>query len=220
MKALIFDLDGTLVDTVYAHVLAWQQTLGKAGLIVTGQRIHRLIGMSGDLLIRSAARELGREIGSSESKELQLRHGELFEQLLPEPRLLPGARELIFFLQDNSIPFGIATSGRRPKINPSLDKLGLDPKIAVIERRDVAYGKPEPDLFEACRQRLGVNAEECYVVGDAVWDLFAARRIGILGLALKCGGYGADELYRAGAYRVFRDPADLHNSLDELGMLY
>ena len=219
MRALIFDLDGTLVDTVYAHVFAWQRTLAEAGMPLEGWRIHRKIGMSGGLFTRAVAREVGREISSAEEAALLNRHGELFIQLLPDRRPLPGAVELISFLKSNKILFGVATSGRRPEINASLDVLGIGNETVVIERGDVARAKPEPDLFLACQQRLGVGAGDCYVIGDAVWDLLAARRAGMLSIGLLSGGYGEDELSRAGAFRVYRDPAELHRSLDELGVL-
>lgn len=219
MKALIFDLDGTLVDTVYAHIFAWQRALAEADMAIEGWRIHRKIGMSGGLFTRAVARELGRELSPSEAKALQRRHGELFKQLLPERRPLPGAVELIHFLRINKIIFGIATSGQRPEINASLDVLNVDSNTVIVERDDVARAKPEPDLFLACQQRLGVQVNECYVVGDAVWDLLAARRAGMLSIGLLSGGYGEDELSQAGAFRVYRDPAELHRSLDELGML-
>jgi HAD superfamily hydrolase (TIGR01509 family) len=219
MKALIFDLDGTLVDTVYAHIFAWQRTLAEAGMAIEGWRIHRKIGMSGGLFTRAVARELGRELSPSEAKKLQHRHGELFTQLLPERRPLPGAVELIKFLRTNKIIFGIATSGQRPEIDASLNVLDVGSDTVIIERGNVARAKPEPDLFLACQHRLGVNANECYVIGDAVWDLLAARRAGMLSVGLLSGGYGEDELSQAGAFRVYRDPAELHASLDELGML-
>lgn len=219
MKALIFDLDGTLVDTVYAHIFAWQRTLAEAGMALEGWRIHRKIGMSGGLFTRAVGREIGREISPGEEAALLNRHGELFIQLLPERRPLPGAVELIHFLKSNEISFGIATSGRRPEINASLDVLGIGEDIVVVERGDVARAKPEPDLFLACQQRLEVSINECYVVGDAVWDLLAARRAGMLSIGLLSGGYGEDELMKASAFRVYRDPAELHRSLDELGVL-
>lgn len=219
MHALIFDLDGTLVDTVYAHVFAWQRALAEAGMVLEGWRIHRRIGMSGGLFTRAVGRELGRDLTVSEAEALQRRHGELFAQLLPERRPLPGAIELVKFLRAEKIPFGIATSGRRPEINASLEALEVPPETVVIERGDVARAKPEPDLFLACQERLGVRAEECYAIGDAVWDLLAARRAGMLSIGLLSGGYGEDELSRAGAFRVYRDPAELHRSLDELGIL-
>lgn len=219
MRALIFDLDGTLVDTVYAHVFAWQRAFAEAGLAIDGWRIHRRIGMSGGLFARAAARELSREIDAAQAEALQRRHGELFREFLPERRPLPGAVELLRELHAGGISFGIATSGRRPEIDRSLEALGIGADTVVIERRDVARAKPEPDLFLACQQRLGVPVSECYVIGDAVWDLLAARRAGMLSIGLLSGGYGEDELASAGAFRVYRDPAELHRSLDELGML-
>jgi HAD superfamily hydrolase (TIGR01509 family) len=219
MRALIFDLDGTLVDTVYAHIFAWQRALAEAGMPLEGWRIHRKIGMSGGLFTRAIAREVGREITSKEEAALLNRHGELFIELLPERRPLPGAVELIRFLYTNKILFGIATSGRRPEIDASLDILDIKEQTVIVERGDVARAKPEPDLFLACQQRLGIGVNDCYVIGDAVWDLLAARRAGMLSVGLLSGGYGEDELSRAGAFRVYRDPAELHHSLDELGLL-
>jgi len=219
MQALIFDLDGTLIDTVYAHVFAWQRAFDEVGLTIDGWRIHRRIGMSGGLAARAAARELGREITEAEEAALLKRHGELFRQFLPERRPLPGAVELLRTLRAQKIPFGIATSGSRPEIDLSLVALGVGPDTVVIERRDVKRAKPEPDLFLACQAKLGIPANECYVVGDAVWDLLAARRADMLSVGLLSGGYGEDELLAAGAYRVYRDAAELHKSLDELGVL-
>ncbi len=219
MRGLIFDLDGTLVDTVYAHVLAWQKALAESGMALDGWRIHRRIGMSGGLFTRAVGRELGRDLAPDVARALQRRHGELFSTLLPERRPLPGAVDLLKFLRAAGVPFGIATSGARPEINTSLDVLEVGKDVVVVERGDVLRAKPEPDLFLACQQRLGLRAEDCYVVGDAVWDLLAARRAGMLSIGLLSGGYGEDELSRAGAFRVYRDPQELHRSLDELGVL-
>jgi len=215
--ALIFDLDGTLVDTVYAHVFAWQRALAEEGMPIDGWRIHRRIGMSGGLFTRGVAREVGRELSAQEIEDIQLRHGVIFRELLPERRPLPGARELLSHLRGEGILHGIATSGRRPEIDLSLDALGVGGDTVVIDRGSVARAKPEPDLFLACQTALGVEPEECYVVGDAVWDLLAARRAGMLSVGLLSGGYGSDELLDAGAFRVYDDPAELHRSLDELG---
>jgi len=218
MRALIFDLDGTLVDTVYAHVFAWQRAFAEAGLAIDGWRIHRRIGMSGGLFARAAARELGHAIDVQAAEDLQRRHGELFRQFLPERRPLPGAVELLEDLRRRGIAYGIATSGRRPEIDRSLEVLHVGSDVVVVERRDVARAKPEPDLFLACLQRLGQPPTECYVIGDAVWDQLAARRAGILSVGLLSGGYGESELLSAGAFRVYRDPAELLRSLDELGL--
>jgi len=218
MQALIFDLDGTLVDTVYAHVFAWQRSLDEHGHPVDGWRIHRRIGMSGGLFARAVAREIGRTLTDEESASLQRRHGEIFREILPERRPLPGAIELLAALRAAGIVHGIATSGRRPEIDLSLEALGIPPETVVVERGDVLRAKPEPDLFLACQERLSVEVADCYVVGDAVWDLLAARRAGMLSVGLLTGGYGEDELRAAGAFRVYRDAAELHDSLDELGI--
>jgi HAD superfamily hydrolase (TIGR01509 family) len=219
MTALIFDLDGTLIDTVYAHVFAWQRALAEAGMAIDGWRIHRRVGMSGGLFTRAVARELGRKLSSEEAAALQNRHGELFREMLPERRPLPGAVALLRDLRDGGIVYGIATSGRRPEIDGSLEVLELPAGTVVVDRGDVQRAKPAPDLFLQCQQRLGVALTDCYVIGDAVWDLLAARRAGMLSVGLLSGGYGEDELVRAGAFRVYQDAAELRSSLDELGII-
>jgi HAD superfamily hydrolase (TIGR01549 family) len=218
VRALIFDLDGTLIDTVYAHVFAWQRALAEAGLPIEGWRIHRRIGMSGGLFTRALARELGRPLNDDEIDAIQRRHGELYRELLPERRPLPGAVELLRHLGEMGVPYGIATSGRRPEIDASLDALGIGAEVTVVDRGEVMRAKPEPDLFLACQERMGVEIRDCTVVGDAVWDLLAARRAGMLSVGLLSGGYGEDELAQAGAFRVYRDPEELDASLDELGI--
>jgi phosphoglycolate phosphatase-like HAD superfamily hydrolase len=218
MRVFIFDLDGTLVDTVYAHVVAWQQALEESGFVIDGWRIHRRIGMSGGLFTRAVAREIGRPLTMEEQTRLSRRHGELFLELLPVRRPLTGAPDLLRRLYEGGVPFGIATSGVHPEIDASLAVLGVPPGVIVIDRGDVLRAKPEPDLFLACQERMGVRREDCYVVGDAVWDLLAARRAGMLSVGLLSGGYGEDELISAGAFRVYRDAQELLESLDELGV--
>lgn len=175
--------------------------------------------MSGGLFTRAIARETGRALTPEQAHALQERHGELYKSLLPDPRPLPGAVRLLQRLRELGVPTGIATSGRRPEINASLEALGVPSGMVIIERGDVVRAKPEPDLFLACQERLGVEARDCFVVGDAVWDLLAARRAEMLSVGLLTGGYGAEELIRAGAFRVYRDPEELDESLDELGVL-
>ena len=219
MHALIFDLDGTLIDTVYAHVFSWQRAFEDAGMAIDGWRIHRRIGMSGGLFARAVARELGRTLTPEEAEALQHRHSEIFHEIAPVRRPLPGAVELLRFLKENGVTYGIATSGRRPEIDKSLEALGVGEDIVVVDRGIVVRAKPAPDLFLACQQRLGVSPLDCYVIGDAVWDILAARRAGMLSVGLLSGGYGEDELTSAGAYRVYRDASELLTALDELGLL-
>jgi HAD superfamily hydrolase (TIGR01509 family) len=220
VPALLFDLDGTLVDTVYAHVFSWQRALADEGMDIPGWRIHRRIGMSGGLFTRAVGRELGHELTDVQASELQDRHDRLFRELLPAEarRPLPGAKELLQELRERGVTHGIATSGRRPGIDASLTSLDAPDDMVVVQRGDVPRAKPEPDLFLECARRLDVAPEDCYVVGDAVWDLLAARRARMLSIGLLSGGYGADELQGAGAFRVYRDAAELRASLDELGI--
>jgi HAD superfamily hydrolase (TIGR01509 family) len=175
--------------------------------------------MSGGLFTRAVAREVGRPLTAAEVEAIQTRHGRLFVELLPKRRPLPGAVELLDDLRKGGVAHGIATSGRRPEIDASLDALGIGPETVVVDRGHVLRAKPEPDLFLTCSDRIGVPADQCYVVGDAVWDLLAARRAGMLSVGVLSGGYGEDELTRAGAFRVYRDVDEVRQSLDELGLL-
>ena len=219
MHALILDLDGTLVDSVYAHVLAWQGAIEEAALVVDGYRLHRHVGSSGNLIVRFAQRETGRDLSAEQMETVHRRHGELFRQMVPNPRPLPGAIEMFRALRAARIPHAIATASYRPLIDASLDAVGVGPEAVVVEGQGELQGKPEPDLFLAARKQLGVAAAECIAVGDAVWDHVAARRAGMMSVGVLTGGYGEEELYHAGAFRVYRTIADLLQNLDELGIL-
>jgi HAD superfamily hydrolase (TIGR01509 family) len=145
-------------------------------------------------------------------------HAAALNRRQDEIRPLPGARELLAALTDATIPWAIATSGRMETAAPALDKLGVDQhKVPVVTRDQVKYAKPDPDLFLAAAERLGVDMHVASVVGDSVWDMLAAQRARALGIGVLSGGYGAEELERAGAYRVFDDPADMLAHLDEIG---
>jgi phosphoglycolate phosphatase-like HAD superfamily hydrolase len=133
-------------------------------------------------------------------------------------RPLPEARELLRYLSELNVPWAIATSGYEETARPVIDLLGVGGDVPVVTRDQVGHAKPDPDLFLAAAERLGVNIEDSVVVGDSVWDLLAARRARALGVGLLSGGYGQDELERAGAYRVYQDPADLLRHLDEVGV--
>ncbi len=213
-----FDLDGTLVDTVYQHVLAWRAALERGGIQLAVWRIHRRIGMSGGLMAQALARETGRELSPTEIQALQKSHSEIWKQYRGEARLLPGARELLSELTRRRVPWAIATSGELADAQPSLDLLGVPKGVPIVTRDQVEHAKPDPDLFVAAAARLGAPIEATVVVGDSVWDLLAARRARALGVGVLSGGYGQDELDRAGAYRVYQDPADLLAHLDELGV--
>jgi HAD superfamily hydrolase (TIGR01509 family) len=216
--AFLFDLDGTLVDSVYHHVLAWREALEEDGIELSVWRIHRRIGMSGGLFINALLRETGRAVGPEEAERLQQLHSVAFRKRAEQVRPLPGARELLAYLYERGVPYAIATSGRMVTARPTLDMLSIPDDVPIVTRDQVRYAKPDPDLFLAAAERLGVSAESSVVVGDSVWDLLAAQRARSLGIGLLSGGYGEDELVRAGAYRVYDDPADLLVHLDEVGV--
>lgn len=215
----LFDLDGTLVDSVYQHVLAWRAALDAEGIPLSVWRIHRKIGMSGGLFTNQLARELGIEIDADRLDRLRRLHAEAYNRHAAAAiRPLPGAVELLAALTKAEIPWAIATSGRMETARPNLDALGVDPSRSVVVTRDqVKYAKPDPDLFLAAAERLGAPIETAVVVGDSIWDMIAAARCRALGVGLLSGGYGQDELERSGALRVYEDPLDMLNHLDEVG---
>jgi len=216
--AFLFDLDGTLVDSVYQHVLAWREALEAAGIELSVWRIHRRIGMSGGLFLNALLREVGRRMSADEEARVLRVHAESYARQVSLVRPLPGTRELLAYLSKVHVPWAIATSGRLESARPTLEMLGLPASTPLVTRDQVKHAKPDPDLFIAAAALLKVPVEESVVVGDSVWDLLAARRARALAVGLLSGGYGQEELERAGAYRVYQDPADLLRHLDEVGV--
>jgi HAD superfamily hydrolase (TIGR01549 family) len=216
--AFLFDLDGTLVDSVYQHVLAWREALESLGIELAVWRIHRRIGMSGGLLVNALLRETGRQVSNEQAESLQRSHAEAYARLAGQVRPLPGAKDLLTTLTKEGVPWAIATSGKSEFTKKSLQSLGVSPEVPIITRDQVERAKPDPDLFLAAAERLNVDIRQSVVVGDSVWDLLAAQRARTLGIGLLSGGYGQDELERAGAYRVYQDPYDLLQHVDEVGV--
>ncbi|HEX6502460.1 MAG TPA: HAD family hydrolase [Terriglobales bacterium] len=216
--AFLFDLDGTLIDSVYEHVLAWREALRELGIELSTWRIHRRVGMSGGLILNALQRETGRQLTREEAERLKKLHGEAFQKRLPEVRPLPGAKELLSMLTRLKVPWAIATTGKTRDARPAIEMLEAGSNVHLITRDDVPHGKPFPDLFLAAAGRLKADIHDCIVVGDSVWDLLASRRAHALGVGLLSGGYGEEELERAGAYRVYADPAELSRHIDELGV--
>jgi HAD superfamily hydrolase (TIGR01509 family) len=216
--ALIFDLDGTLVDSVYQHVLAWHEALRACGIELSVWRIHRRIGMSGGLFTRQLLRETGRELDEALLARLRDGHAEAYRRRIAEVRPLPGARRLLGHLTGLGCRFAIATSGRMATAGLAIAMLDVPDGTPVVTRDLVPYAKPDPDLFLEAVRQLGVDVIDAVVVGDSVWDMLAARRARTLGVGLLSGGYGTNDLERAGAYRVYEDPAHLLENLDEVGV--
>ena len=216
--AFLFDLDGTLVDSVYQHVLAWRAALEDVGIALSVWRIHRRIGMSGGLFINALLRETEAGVTDEQITRIRTLHASAYSELAGQVRPLPGARELLATLTAAGVPWAIATSGRWETAGPVIGTLGVPEGVPIVTRDQVLHAKPDPDLFVTAAERLGVNIEHSIVVGDSIWDLLAARRARALGVGLLSGGYGRAELETAGAYRVYEDPADLLLHLDEVGV--
>jgi len=216
--AFLFDLDGTLIDSVYQNVIAWRHALAKLDIDLSVWRIHRRIGMSGGLFVSALLRETGRTLSDDDIEALQQDHTAQYLAQVDSVSALPGARELLAALTEHGVPWAIATSGRRVMAREALPMLGLPDDAPMVTRDMVEHAKPDPDLFLAAAALIGVEPRYAWVVGDSVWDLLAARRAGALGIGLLSGGYGREELERAGAYRVYADPRELLARADEVGV--
>ena len=218
MARFILDLDGTLVDSVYQHVVAWHQALQSCGYDLPSWLIHRKIGMSGGLLLSALSRELGVRIDEATRKRLEATHSEEFARLRSTVRPFPGARELLQTLRRAKVAFAIATSGDRSDVEP-LARLVDAQDVPTVFKSDAPLPKPDPGLLLAAAAKLADSEQETMVVGDSVWDMLAARRAHFLGVGLLTGGYGESELTAAGAYRVYADPAQMLEHLHEIGVV-
>jgi HAD superfamily hydrolase (TIGR01509 family) len=216
--SFIFDLDGTLVDSVYQHVMAWHEALQAEHIDLSMWRVHRRIGMSGGLATNMLLREVDVAISPELLDRLKTRHSEAYGRLARSVRPLPGALPLLEYLMRTEIPWAIATSGDMDVAKYNLELLSVDPKaVPIVTRNDVKRAKPDPDLFLAAADRLHVDVSSSVIIGDSIWDMLAARRARGLGVGVLSGGYGQDELERAGAIRVYEDPGDLLRHIDEIG---
>jgi HAD superfamily hydrolase (TIGR01549 family) len=218
VPAFILDLDGTLVDSVYQHVFAWQKALQECGYDLPLWRIHRKIGMSGALLMNALALELGETLDEAISKRLEGIHSSEFARLRPTIKPFAGVRELLELFRNNGVRCAIATSGHRRDVQPLLEMIGIGNEVPVVAKEEAQNPKPDPELFLKAAQAVGSRSEETIVVGDSVWDMLAARRAHFLGVGLLTGGYAESEMTAAGAYRVFADPEQLRHHLHEMGV--
>lgn len=215
--AVLFDLDGTLLDSVYEHVQAWWSTLNEAGILVPKWMIHRRVGMSGKSFVTELLRELapGKKVNI---ERLEKQHDQKIMEAFSSIAPLRGAEDLLEHLHSAKVPAAIATTGNRKQTALLLKKLKVPKGMAVLTGDDVKKAKPSPDVFLAAAQRLRVAFNDCIVVGDSVWDVLAAGRKGALGVGMLSGGYGDEELHRAGAFRIFSDPLDMLMHLEQLGL--
>lgn len=215
---IIFDLDGTLVDSVYEHVVAWNEALRASRIQVAQWRIHRAIGMSGSLFLPKLLRDEGYRYSQSLIKRLEATHQKHFDRVVSRIDALPGASELLRLLERRSIPFAIATSGSASQTKRVVGRIPNRPDCPVITADDVEAAKPAPDLFQLAAQKIEREPRDCFIVGDSVWDILAGRRMQASAIALRTGGFDGHELQESGAYRVYADPRELSDSLEQLGL--
>jgi HAD superfamily hydrolase (TIGR01549 family) len=217
IPAVLFDLDGTLLDSVYEHVQAWWSTLNDAGILVPKWMIHRRIGMSGKSFVKEMLREYAPD-AQPDIDALEKQHDQRFKDSLSNIAPLRGADELLRHLHQAKVRTAIATTGNRKQTSLLLKKLNLPKGMPVLTGDDVKQAKPSPDIFVIAAQSLKTALHDCIVVGDSVWDLLAAGRKGALGVGMLSGGYGDEELHRAGAFRIYSDPMDMLLHLEQLGL--
>jgi HAD superfamily hydrolase (TIGR01509 family) len=218
VPAVLFDLDGTLIDSNYQHVSTWSQALREARITIPLWKIHRRIGMSGNSFLPELLRERHGGGRRYDISELEKKHDRLFRREIPKLAALPGANDLLQHLASHSVRMAIATTGKREPTTLLLRQLKVPRHLVIVTGDDVEKAKPSPDIFVAAAQQLNVPIGDCIVVGDSAWDLLAAGRKSALGVGLLSGGYGQEELERAGAFRVYTDPADMLQHLEQLGL--
>jgi HAD superfamily hydrolase (TIGR01509 family) len=208
--AILFDLDGTLVDTVPARIDAWAAVFEELDMPATRSHLEPLIGMDGKQLAHELASMAGRRLTDEEAEAIDRRSGELFDERNRDPKPLPGARELVRALEDRGLTWAIATSSRREQVTVSIAALGLDHEPRIVDGSHVERAKPAPDLLLFGARELDVAPAECWYVGDSTWDMRAAGAAGMVAIGVLAGA-AVDEvaLRDAGATRVVPTLGDL-----------
>jgi HAD superfamily hydrolase (TIGR01509 family) len=208
--AILFDLDGTLVDTVGTRIDAWSRALREAGLLFERGQLARLIGSDGRYLAREIARRTGMTLDDDAAEELDRRSGALYDELNIDPRPLPGVRELLEAIDRRAIPWAIATSSRKEQVTGSVRALGLTRPPTIVDGSDIAHAKPAPDLLLRAAQVLGVDPAGCWYIGDSIWDMRAGVAAGMTTIAVTAGAaVDAATLVEAGASVVLATASDL-----------
>ena len=209
-RAIVLDLDGTLVDTVDTRIDAWSTVFEEVGIPVSREQLEPMIGMDGRQLAADVAAAAGRRLADGEAEAIDRRSGELFDGRNREPRPLPGARELLGALDERGLTWAIATSSRREQVSASVRALRLEHAPRIVDGSHVEHAKPAPDLLLLAARQLGVAPEEAWYVGDSTWDMRAAVAAGMAAIGVTAGA-AVDEaaLREAGASLVVPTLADL-----------
>ena len=207
-RAILFDVDGTLLDTNYFHVLAWLRACRSQGVGVSASWLHHRIGMGSDKIIR--------ELTGGESQELNEAHTREYAPFRPEERAFESVPELLRQVAGAGVAVWLATSAKKEELATMRKAIGAEDAITgVVSSGEVSRSKPDPDIFELALSRAGSSAREAMVVGDTVWDVEAARAAGLECVCVETGGIGRALLLEAGAAAVYADPAELRRSLAE-----
>jgi HAD superfamily hydrolase (TIGR01549 family) len=214
LHVALVDIDGTLLDSNYHHTLAWSRGFAEVGHDVPLWRIHRHMGMGGDRLVAAVA---GEEVEEHHGDAVRARWEKEFDALLVSTRLVPGARELLDGLSDCGLDVVLASSSIPRHAEHALGLLDADRRAtACTTSEDAEETKPDAELLDRALAKVGAEPRTAMMLGDSVWDIEAALRRSIPTIALRCGGFGRDELLEAGAVAVYDDPADLLDHLDEV----
>jgi HAD superfamily hydrolase (TIGR01509 family) len=209
--AVLFDIDGTLVDSNYLHVHAWCRAFAETGIAVESWRIHRAIGMDGTQLVKA----LSGDADKTAKERVKQLHSQFYAELAPMLSLLPGARELLDRVASSGKQVVLATSAPEDELARLRSVLDCEDLIsAITSAQDVDTAKPEPDIVTVALDRAGVPASRAVFVGDSVWDAQAAARAGMKSIGVRSGGISAQELRSAGATVVFDNPRDLCEHID------
>ncbi|HEY6608730.1 MAG TPA: HAD family hydrolase [Candidatus Limnocylindria bacterium] len=208
--AMIFDLDGTLVDTVPARIEAWLAVFGEVGIPATGAQLGPLIGMDGPRLAIEVAQAAGTPIEGTAAEAIDHRAGELFDEVNRDPQPLPGARDALAMLDRAGVTWAIATSSRAAQVSRSVDALRLERPPRVVDGSSVEHAKPAPDLLLLAAQRLELDPVGLWYVGDSTWDMRAADAAQMLPIGVLAGAAVSQEtLNEAGAKVIWRSLRDL-----------
>ena len=205
--ALLFDLDGTLVDTVGTRIDGWLRTFAEVGLPAEREHVARLIGTDGRRLAREVAAAVGRTLDDERAEAIDKRAGQLYDELNTDPRPLPGARQLLLELQRGSLPWAIATSSRAEQVMASVDALRLHQRPTIVDGSHVEHAKPAPDLLLLAADRLGVPPAATWYIGDSTWDMRAAQAAGMVAVGVPTGAVDEAALLQAAAAAVTDLPA-------------
>jgi HAD superfamily hydrolase (TIGR01509 family) len=213
-EAFIFDLDGTLVDTVETRIAAWLRTFEEQHIPADRAQVAALIGSDGRRLARVVAEAAGRPIDDATAEAIDHLSGEIYGELNEEPKPLPGARELLSTLDKKGVRWAIATSSRREQVGHSVDALRLPQRPTIVDGSHVAHAKPAPDLLLQAAKDLGVEPSRAWYVGDSVWDMQAATAAGMRAVGVTTGAASAEDLSKAGASLTISDLGQLAAFVD------